>query len=479
LGSVPEHGSQQGAGPQEVAVVAGDPHRGGFHRLLGRRRHPAPAKPTKGEDEDDCYDSRIVDILDVIDPEVATLSSITNIQNSLYLPNLGRWVNRRPTYDLSHLPQIPGTFPESVEDLTKQESGSDADDTRTKPRRGPSLWSVLSDTQYAVLPDDATLDGWTDDEVKLLNDYVRHMLHSRRSKFKQRIKAFGKYTRRPIGFLVTLYATLITLFGLAWVLFLIGWIYVGEKQLYVINVIDYVLVALFAVVGDGMIPWRLVDTYRMAFVAHYHRKTWKLRKKLLLPGLQDHNDLPTNGPPPDIEAAQVRQKDKFIPVLTDKEQATLLHHQKKLARSHTFYKPHETETHHAFPLRLLIAIVLLLDLHSCLQVTLGAVTWGIPYATRPAAVTTTVLCCSIATNALAGILISVGDRRTRKKDVIERLIKQELTAQAMKKVRKEKEKEEQKMREEEEGNDRGILAPVAPFVEKIRNSTDKGSRSGD
>jgi len=277
LAPVPENGSQQGSGPQEVAVVAGDPRREGFHRLLGRRRHPAPAKPAQGEGEDDCYDSRIVDILDVIDPEVATLSSITNVQNSLYIPYLGRWVNRQPTYDLSHLPQIPGAFPESVEDLAKQEH-SDADDARTKPDRGPSLSSILSEaqTQYAILPDDATLHGWTDDEVKLLNDYVRHMLHSRRSKFKQRIKAFGKYARRPIGFLVTLYATLITLFGLAWVLFLIGWIYVGEKQLYVINVIDYVLVALFAVVGDGLIPWRIQDTYRMAFIAHYHRKTWKL-----------------------------------------------------------------------------------------------------------------------------------------------------------------------------------------------------------
>ena len=83
------------------------------------------------------------------------------------------------------------------------------------------------------------------------------------------MKAFGKYVRKPLGFLVTLYATLITLFGLAWVLFLIGWIYVGTKQLYVINVIDYVLVALFAVVGDGMAPFRAVDTYHMIFIAHY------------------------------------------------------------------------------------------------------------------------------------------------------------------------------------------------------------------
>lgn len=83
------------------------------------------------------------------------------------------------------------------------------------------------------------------------------------------MKGFGKYMSRPLGFLVTLYATLITLFGLAWVLFLIGWIYVGDRQHYIINVIDNVLVALFAIVGDGLAPFRLVDTYHMGFIAHY------------------------------------------------------------------------------------------------------------------------------------------------------------------------------------------------------------------
>lgn len=95
------------------------------------------------------------------------------------------------------------------------------------------------------------------------------MLHSRRNKLKRGLKAFGKYVRKPLGFAVTLYATLITLFGLAWVLFLIGWIYVGDKNLYVINVIDNVLVALFAIVGDGLAPFRAVDTYHMIFIVHY------------------------------------------------------------------------------------------------------------------------------------------------------------------------------------------------------------------
>ncbi|KAK3988918.1 hypothetical protein QBC44DRAFT_328437 [Cladorrhinum sp. PSN332] len=503
-------------GTEVVPVLAEDPAQPGrFHRLLARRRRGntmVNGQPSSenGQQEDDCYDSRIVNFLDVINPEVATLSSITNIQNSLFVPSLGKWVNRRPTYDLSHLPPIPGAFPPSKEDVAAAEEGLAHEKEHRKqqqqspprespPVRSPSLSSVLSsEPQYAILPNNASLEGWREEDIKLLNDHVRHMLHSRRSKIKQRFKAFGQYCRRPLGFLITLYATLITLFGLAWVLFLIGWIYVGEKQLYVINVIDYVLVALFAIVGDGMAPFRAVDTYHMYFVARYHRKTWKMRKRLLLPALKDHNDLPTETdrqkPAPstsrsnsqdnlngeqeqeiDVEAQRVASNDTFYPVLSDKEQALLTHHQNKLAKSHTFYKPHETETHHAFPLRLLVAVVLLLDLHSCLQISLGAVTFGIPYETRPAAATTTILCCSITANILAGVLISIGDRRTRKKEVLDRLMRQEMTEEMMKKIEKknvkeveDKEKREKEERELEEGTrieigrvgDVGVTVPL-------------------
>ena len=48
-------------------------------------------------------------------------------------------------------------------------------------------------------------------------------------------------------------------------LMVLGWIYAGDaRQDYDINVVDNVLVALFAVVGDGLAPFRLVDTYHMA-----------------------------------------------------------------------------------------------------------------------------------------------------------------------------------------------------------------------
>jgi hypothetical protein len=250
-----------------AAVADGVPTHRRRH-FPSRRRLTVQGHPQGHVHDKDCYDSRIVDILDVVDPEVATLSSITNIQNSLFVPSLGKWVNRRPTYDLSRIPRTPGAFPTSKEDVAVAGTGEG------RPPRGvrsPSLSSVLSEPQYAILPNDASLEGWPEEDIKALNDYVRHMLHSRRSKIKQRLKAFGKYASRPLGFLVTIYATLITLFGLAWVLFLIGWIYVGDRQLYAIDVIDYTLVALFGIVGDGLAPFRAIDTYHMIFVAHYRK----------------------------------------------------------------------------------------------------------------------------------------------------------------------------------------------------------------
>lgn len=279
---------------------------------------------------------------------------------------------------------------------------------------------------------------------------------------------------------------MITLFGAAWVLFLIGWISIGSKRDYVINIVDNVLVALFAVIGDGLAPFRAVDTYHMFYIAYYHRKTWKQRAKLGLPELADHNDLPDQRKE-EVEPKQVdleslvarRIPARFakrvaprIPkrlahrmltrsktespkyeysVLTEEQQATLEFHERKFSKSHTFYKPHETETHYAFPLKLLVAVVVLLDFHSALQISLGACTWGISYKTRPFALTTVILCCSITCNIMGGVLISIGDKRTRKKDVIERMMRQELTADAIEQI------ETRWMREAEE---RGEIDPA-------------------
>ncbi|ETR99817.1 hypothetical protein M419DRAFT_102000 [Trichoderma reesei RUT C-30] len=394
------------------------------------------------------------------DPEVQTLSTLTNVQNSLFVPDLGPWINRRPTYVLSQreagphgrlgraaereeerLPEIPD---EEARVETGVEPTAEAETAApTTLRRSDTITSRLTDSHYAALPHGFSLEGWTEEEKLELDDRVRHMLHSRRSRFKRTMKGFGQYVRRPLGFFVTLYATLITLFGLAWVLFLIGWIYVGDKQVYTIHIIDSVLVALFAIMGDGLAPFRAVDTYHMAFVVHYSRKIAKAKKQkqklkdkeaALEQAMVDHNA--------DVEAAKLDiEYDQDSP-LTFKQWKRMRHHQKKLAKSHSFYKPDETFTHHAFPLSYLIAIVILLDCHSCLQISLGATTWGIDYHHRPFAITTVILCVSITCNITAGLVIMVGDRKTRKKDVWKLLTRQELTGDAIKHLETKRAKEQ-------------------------------------
>ncbi|EKD18584.1 uncharacterized protein L3040_005957 [Drepanopeziza brunnea f. sp. 'multigermtubi'] len=382
------------------------------------------------------YEADLVDLLDLVDPEVSTLQTLTNVQNSLFVPDLGRYLNRRPTYNLTRRPTKDDSTTSSDDDTGFMVAPKD--EARPAARRMASgatlntISSNVNENYYAVLPHGVRLSDWSEEEKLELNDHVRHMLHSRRSKFKRSMKGFKQYVSKPLGFFVTLYAVLITAFGLAWVLFLIGWVNVsGSRKEYMINVIDNVLVALFAIVGDGLAPFRAVDTYHMCFIAHYHRLTWRLRREKSLPKLANDSDLPAVQP----EEVQDVEKQEFS-VLSPEQVEKLQHHQQKFAKSHSFYKPHETSTHYAFPLWMLVAIVVLLDCHSILQISLGLCTWTISYHVRPFALTTVILCCSITVNTTAGILITVGDHKTRKKDVRERMVRQDLTADAIRKMEK-------------------------------------------
>lgn len=440
---------------------------------LGRGR----AQTGTGRD----YESDVVDYLDVLDPEVSTLTTLTNVQNAMFVPDLS-FLNRfrRPTYELSRAPTTP-TRPEARPDrpdlppvapqLTRQVSrisrpivpapeplgGTPKTDeqiarieeteTSLEPpadtNRRFSISSDVAEEHYAVLPHGVTLEGWSQEDVDVLDDYVRHMLHSRRSRFKRSMRGFGKYIRKPLGFFVTLYAFLITIFGLIWVLFLIGWISVGSRKSYIEHIVDSVLVGLFAIMGDGLAPFRTIDTYHMIYIAHYHRLSWRIRKQKHLPKLQDHNDLPERSQKEvcaDAEAGVEKDTDADweFSVLTPEQQRKLVHHQNKFSKSHSYYRPHETTTHHAFPLKLLITIVSLLDAHSLLQIMLGSFTWGWSYHTRPEWITAVILSLSITVNITAGVLISVGDKRTRKKDVLLRMSRQGLTEEAMRKVEKHK-----------------------------------------
>jgi hypothetical protein len=152
----------------------------------------------------DAYDSEMVDLLDVVDPQVSTLSTLTNVQNSLFIPQLGGMVNRQPAYHFS-------TEPEELRRLQRlkaelRELKSELKDRakskireilrRPQPIRTPSISSQMTDWHYAVLNHGETLRGWSEEDKEWLDDLVRHSLHSRRAKIKRAFKGFRQYVRR-------------------------------------------------------------------------------------------------------------------------------------------------------------------------------------------------------------------------------------------------------------------------------------------
>lgn len=509
--------------------------------------------PPQRTAEDDEYDAAIVDYLDTIDPEVQTLSALTNVQNSLFVPDLGSWLNRRPAYNLSaaqtreagervprpSAPPPPASLDRPLPIPEGDEDGREPVGGRPDVQRTTTITSQLSETHYAALPHGETLSGWTEREKEELDDHVRHMLHSRRSKFKRGLKGFGQYVRRPLGFLVTLYATLITLFGLIWVLFIIGWISPSNehRNKYILHIVDSVLVALFAIMGDGLIPWRIVDTWHICHIMHYARIVRKARAKALKKqkhldeahaelkkqttpsdcqpgdeaGAASLKDFATSGEGAQAAGSNETEEQVWAPVVrrdsytlannihVDVEDARsgmdayedtplspeqikkLYHHQSKLAKSHSFYRPNETNTHYAFPLNYAIAVIFLLDFHSCLQISLGATTWGIDYRTRHAAITTVILVVSITVNITAGLVITAGGKKTRKQAVWNLMTRQELTGDAIKHLQAKHErrakKVEQKVAAGEDPGHKQEKALKSQLEKEAKLQEESGDRS--
>lgn len=133
-----------------------------------------------------------------LDPEVSALSTLTNVQNSLFIPNLGGFINRMPTYTITR-PQYSSDEEQGI--TTDEGEPSDGDKTKERPTLEQlgtftSMSSVLRGPKYAVIPEGHGLDGWSREDYAELNDHVRHMLHSRRSKFKRSMKGFRQYIRK-------------------------------------------------------------------------------------------------------------------------------------------------------------------------------------------------------------------------------------------------------------------------------------------
>jgi len=82
------------------------------------------------------------------------------------------------------------------------EKGDEADeDPLARTHTLSSMTSRMDDRHFAVLPHGERLHGWSAEDRAELNDHVRHLLHSKKEKFKRSMKGFGQYVRKRMLFL--------------------------------------------------------------------------------------------------------------------------------------------------------------------------------------------------------------------------------------------------------------------------------------
>ncbi|KAG8943407.1 hypothetical protein FRC00_011171 [Tulasnella sp. 408] len=120
----------------------------------------------------------------------------------------------------------------------------------------------------------------------------------------------------------------------------------------------------------------------------------------------------------------------YVHVLTDEQQDELHYQQLKFQQSQTWYRPHATETHRAFPINTGLLICLLIDLNSVFQVDeqimLCGVMWGLNRFTRPAWTTGTLIPASFLCGIAASIFIWRGGAKTKKTEQVESKLREAL-----------------------------------------------------
>ncbi|KAJ3488375.1 hypothetical protein NLI96_g2885 [Meripilus lineatus] len=322
-------------GRQEDILVPADPG-----HEPGRLGSALSIRPEDARDPfEEHHHDDIVEHLDVIDPQVATVSTLTNAANAIVIPPLS-FYSRKPIVVLDAPPRSTKTDTEATGDQ---------------------------------LPED-NLDRHVEDVL------------TRRDRFRRVMRGVWSFMKTPMGIIVTIYG------------FLIG---------------------LFSATSIGLIPFRVLDTYRISKIWMYKRRTRKLRAKAKLPELYDVDDLPD--PMYDVN---------YVHVLTEEEQADLHYQQYKFMQSQTWYRPHGTQTHRAFPIGTALWICLLNDLNSIFQCLLSGCMWGLNRFERPAWTTATTLPAAFVCGILAGFYIYWGGRKTKRHEQVEQRLRAALAMEA-------------------------------------------------
>ncbi|KAF9782328.1 hypothetical protein BJ322DRAFT_1075621 [Thelephora terrestris] len=320
--------------------------------------------------EEDDENEAVIDHLDVIDPQVATVSNLTNAANSIVIPPMSLY-SLKPTVVLSRADRRSR--------LHLEEGG----------------------------------------ELGMENELDMHVadLLSEQNRFKGIMKGVWSFVKTPLGFVTAVYGFAVVFWGAAIVFFLAKFInfHNAEKQGFWVEVSSQVENALFTATGVGFIPFRAMDTYRMYNIWYFKRKVHQLRKERGLPPLLDEDDLPDPVYDPN-----------YVHVLTDKEQRDLHYHQQQFMRSQTWYRPHGTATHRAFPINIALMICCCIDGNSFFQVILCGTMWGLNRFQRPPWSTGILIPTSFLCGIASAVLIWQGGKKTKRVEKVEQFLKNAL-----------------------------------------------------
>ncbi|KAG6821618.1 hypothetical protein H0H93_000127 [Arthromyces matolae] len=325
----------------------------------------------------DVHHDDIVDHLDVIDPQIGTVSSLANAANALIIPP-NFWYSRKPVVIIND--PLP-TSAQATAELGGQ----------PEKRLQDSLDRHVDDVLRNPSRIKRTLLGvWS---------FLKTRTHGRSHCYIWLLRRFINFHN-------------------------------ANTQGFWIEVSSQVVNGLFTITGVGLIPFRALDTYRIFWIWHYKRKTRRLRLKAGLPLLYDEDDLP-----------DPKYDSNYVRVLTETEEKFLYRQQRKFRYSQTWYRPHGTITHRAFPIKyvgpalgenfssiflhdrsLALIICLLNDANSCFQVILCGTMWGLDRFQRPAWSTGILIPCGFISGIAAAFFIWRGGQKTKRvAEVEERL----------------------------------------------------------
>ncbi|KAJ7590961.1 RNA pol II promoter Fmp27 protein domain-containing protein [Mycena floridula] len=312
------------------------------------------------------HNDQIVDHLEVLDNQISTVSSLTNAANSILIPPLP-WYSRKPVVILSSPPQNPD----------EEQGSSEFDDD---------------------------LDRHVEDLLK------------NPSRIRRTLKGVWSFLKTLVlqqlwaRIVTAIYGFLVAFWGAAIVIFLAKIINLhnADTQGFWVEVSSQVENGLFTITGIGLIPSRVLDTYRIYKIWHYKRKTRRLRKIAGLPELFDIDDLPDPVYDPN-----------YVHVLTDEEQHDLHRQQVKFQHHQTWYRAHGTETHRAFPINTALLICCLNDGNSIFQIMLCATMWSLNRFQRPAWSTGCLIPASFLCGIFAAVFIARGGHKTRRTQKVE------------------------------------------------------------